>query len=112
MKVMTMNNLVTATVPDNRRNRNRYLLGITLLVSITYIILVTPWTVYYSQRLYLYEEVDPYFFSNDTDELLGTMLYHLAFVNHGVNFYLYVLSGQIIRQDLKAVFSSLARSTD
>ena len=104
MKVMTMGNLASATVPDNRRKRNRYLLIMTLLVSITYIVLVTPWTVYYSLRPYLYEEVDPYFFSNDTDELLGTIVYQLAFVNYGVNFYLYVLSGQRFRQDLKAAF--------
>ena len=112
IKVMTMGNLASATALDNRRKQNRYLLVITLLVSITYIILVTPWAVYYSLRPYLYEEADPYFFSNDTDELLGTMFYQLAFVNHGVNFYLYVLSGQRFRQDLKAAFSSLARSTD
>ena len=104
MKVMTMDNLVTATVQDNRRKRNKNLLVITILVSITYIILVTPWSVYYSLRPYLYEEVNPYFFSNDTDELLGTIVYLLALVNFGVNFYLYVLSGQRFRQDLRAVF--------
>ena len=110
MKVMTMGNLASATELDNRRKRNRYLLVMTLLVSITYIILVTPWTVYYSLRPYLYEEVDPYFFSNDTDELLGTIFYHLAFANYGVNFYLYVLSGQRFRQELKAVFSCYGKS--
>ena len=104
MKVRAMGNLATTTVPDNRRKRNKHLLVMTLLVSITYIILVTPWAVYYSLRPYLYEEANPYFFSNDTDELVGIICYQLAFVSYGVNFYLYVISGQKFRRDLKAVF--------
>ena len=88
----------------NRKKRNRHLLVITLLVSFTFLISISPVTLYSTLKPYLFEDADYFFSSTQTEDIVSTIVYHLGFLNHAINFFLYILSGERFRKDLKAAF--------
>ena len=84
--------------------KNRQLLLITLLVSISFIVLGMPQPLLFILRV---EERDGGV-DGDLLNLKYTLVYTIfnlmKTLNHAVNFFLYVLSGQRFRQQLKAAF--------
>ena len=95
------------TVNSNRVKRTRHLLIITFLVSFAFIIFVTPVVIVgvVMPDIYFFET---YVLQTDDSvihNIIWVSLYIWSFVNHAVNFFLYVLSGERFRQELKKVFS-------
>ena len=88
----------------NRKKRNRHLLVITLLVSFTYVVSISPVTLYLTLKPYLFKDADYFFSSTQTEDIVSTIVYHLGFLNHAINFFLYILSGERFRKDLRAAF--------
>ena len=92
----------TTTTGTNRRDKNKQLLRMTLLVSIVFLILYLPRLLYIVSRPYIYELSDTAFaFANETDANLSAVLANLAMLNHGINFMLYIFSGKRFRNELR-----------
>ena len=94
------------TVNSNRMKRTRHLFIITFLVSFAFIIFVTPVVIVgvVMPDIYFFET---YVLQTDDSAIhyiIWASLYTWSFVNHAVNFFLYVLSGERFHQELKEVF--------
>ena len=107
IRVFRTNTASLATSDVNRTRRNRHLLIITLLVSFSFIIFVSPVTLYFSLKPYLFEDADYFFSSSVAEDVVSTIVYHLGFMNHAINFFLYILSGKRFRRGLKAAFCQI-----
>ena len=91
--------------PNSRgKNADKQIFTMLLLVTFGYLILITPakLLIFY---LNFYSGDTPYYFA-------GLHLFYQTgektfFTNHGINFFLYVMSGQKFRTDLKSLFSSM-----
>ena len=78
------------------RRRTRHLFIMTLLLSISFVILVSPFPL-----LFLIAPVNIL-------ALPATVFYQMLYLNHAINFFLYVLSGHRFRSDLKSAFKRFA----
>ena len=73
-----------------------------LTVSIVFFLLTAPYAVFFLVKTFAWNyKVDSH--THATYLLTNTLLRFLADMNHCVNFFLYVLSGKVFRQDLKAI---------
>lgn len=72
--------------------RTRQVFLITLMISVAFIVLVSPLPL-----LFFIAPVK-------VTELSATVFFHMIYVNHAINFFLYVLSGSRFRNDLKKAF--------
>ena len=115
--ILRRNSLTAAltTVNSNRMKRNRYLLIITLLVSCAFVIFLSPVTIFLVVMPNIYEDII-LFPAKDRNiiYLIFTALSNWSFLNHAVNFFLYILSGERFRRELKTFIckSSAERSAD
>ena len=99
---------LTTTTGTNRRDKNKQLVRMTLLVSTVFLILYLPRQLYIVSRPYIYELSDTAFaFANETNANLSTVTANLALLNHGINFMLYTFSGKRFRNELR---NTLCRS--
>lgn len=71
------------------RQKMRHVFVLTLLVSIAFIVLVTPLPL-----LFLFTPVN-------TLQFPAAAFVHMVSLNHSINFFLYILSGSRFREDLK-----------
>ena len=90
---------------SSRIKRTRHLLIVTFLVSSAFVIFLSP--------LVIFEVVMPHFFEDfallftmdsGTYYLVWISLSNWSYLNHAVNFFLYILSGERFRRELKNVF--------
>lgn len=79
----------------NMKRRTRQVFLITLMISIAYLVLVTP--------LPLMFFIAPI----DVDGFFETIFLMTLYLNHTINFFLYVLSGSRFREDMKIAFKRL-----
>ena len=87
---------------SSRKNSERQIFMMLLLVTFGFLVLVTPAYV-----LYLYVILVDFLASPKA--FAGYYLFHsvaqkMRFTNHGVNFLFYVISGEKFRADLKKIF--------
>ena len=68
---------------------------ITLLISIAFVVLVSPLPLLF------------FFAPVDARQLTATIFLNMLYINHGINFFLYVLSGSKFREDLRSSFRRL-----
>ena len=73
---------------------------ITLLISIAFVVLVSPLPL-----LFFIAPVD-------ARQLTATFFLNMLYINHGINFFLYVLSGSKFREDLRSSFRRLCCQVD
>ena len=95
------------TVNSNRVKRNRHLLIITFLFSFAFIIFLSPVVIFGVAMPDIYFFESPYFLQIDDNVIyyiIWASLCIWSFISHAVNFFLYVLSGERFRQELKQVF--------
>ena len=106
-KVYRTNKLLAISVVSdtNRTKRTRHLLIITLLVSITFVLCLFPASLYHAILPYLTDASTEAHPQSSNADIIWTSLYYWQMINHAVNFFLYVLSGQRFRRDLKNAFS-------
>ena len=115
--VLKTNALTAAltAVNSNRMKRNRSLLIITLLVSCAFVIFLSPVMILGVVMPDLYENT-AFFQAEDNSivYLIETILSNWAYLNHAVNFFLYILSGERFRQEFKNLIckSSAERFAD
>lgn len=80
---------VTSTLSSVSKTNTRHVFLMTLLVSVAFVVLVTPLPL-----LFIFNPVD-------TMEFPAAIFVHMTSLNHAINFFLYVLSGRRFREDLK-----------
>lgn len=102
VRIKVINNRATQSpaTKEIKRKRTQYMTVFTLLISFVFIVMTGPVALYVVLRPYLFEDSEIFYTTNDTEYLLSTVTYHLLFLNHAVNFSLYVLSGRKFRNDL------------
>ena len=83
----------TSPSADQGQKKNRHLMTITLLVSAAFLITTTPYSLMSATKL-----LSPKYVTVETYLALAALLLS----NHSINIFLYVLSGERFRQDLKA----------
>ena len=79
------------------KQKIRHVFLITLLVSIAFIVLVTPLPL-----LFLFNRVN-------TMDFPAALFVHMVSLNHSINFLLYIVSGNRFRKDLKVALRRLCR---
>ena len=88
--------------------RTRHVLILTSLISVGFVVFITPITVIYLVQAYLAEDFTYPINNKETwavIELIGRSLY---LGNHSFNFFMYILSGKRFRESLKAAFCKSA----
>ena len=104
--VLKRNNFTAAmtAVNSKRMKRNRYLLIITIFVSCTFAIFLSPVMIFLVIMPHFYEELT-FFPTKDSNivYLIWTSLPNWSFLNHAVNFFLYILGGERFRRELKNI---------
>ena len=92
IKVYRSSTSVTVGQSNILRYRTRQVFLITFLISVAFVILVPP--------------LPMLFFIAPVDVLqpISAVFYNMLFLNHAINFFLYVLSGSRFRKDLKDAF--------
>ena len=98
---------VTSTGSQARISRDRYVIVITLLVSFAFILLVSPFSIFFALKPFLFGDVEAFYSSSQTELIVEMVVYNLVFLNSAINFFLYVLSGERFRSDLKAAFCNI-----
>ena len=86
---------LASTTSDILRKRRRQVFLITLLISIAFVVLVSPLPLLF------------FFAPVDARQLTATIFLNMLYINHGINFFLYVLSGSKFREDLRSSFRRL-----
>ena len=86
--------------PDSIRQRTRYLLMVTLTVSITFVVLASPLSFWVALAPFVVEDLNTL---TSQETILESVFYFLLFLNHSLNFFMYMVSGPRFRKELKAV---------
>lgn len=105
-KVYNSSKGITTSVSETRRRANWHILLITLLISCAFILLVSPFSLFFALKPYIFGDVEAFYSSSNTEQIVETVVYILVFFNSAINFFLYVLSGARFRRDLVAVFKT------
>ena len=100
IKLLRSSRLLMTGSAHLMKRRTRQVFLITLLISIAFLILVTP--------LPLMFFIAPI----NTGGLIETMFLLTLYMNHTINFFLYVLSGSRFREDLRNSFGRLFYSVN
>ena len=90
-----------------KSSRTRYLLLVTFLVSVTFLILAMP--------LSLSIAITPanhHTFLGMDEVLTDIVVFNMMLLNHAVNFFLYILTGSRFRRDLRAAFCTPDNKTN
>ena len=95
LKVYRSSSTLSSTASDLLRKRKRQVFLITLLISIAFVVLVSPLPLLF------------FFAPVDARQLTATIFLNMLYINHGINFFLYVLSGSKFREDLRSSFRRL-----
>ena len=93
VKVYRSATLITVAQSNMLRNRTRQVFLITFMISAAFVILVPPLPM-----LFFIAPVD-------VMQPIAAVFYNMLFLNHAINFFLYVLSGSRFRKDLKDAFT-------
>ena len=72
-----------------------------LTVSFTFFLLVTPYCVFFISRNYWVDRRKPHIFASAA--LVNAITFCLMQTNNSINFFLYFLTGQRFRNELKAI---------
>ena len=91
----SIDSMTESTANSTIRQKVRNVFLITLLVSIAFVVLVTPLPL-----LFLFNRVN-------TMEFPAALFVHMLSLNHSINFLLYIISGSRFREDLKTAFRRL-----
>ena len=96
-----------AVVNINREKRTRHFLIVTFLVSFAFVIFLSPVVIVgvVMPGIYFFKD-DAFLKPNGSGiyYIIWTSVFNWSYLNHAVNFYLYILSGERFRQELKNVF--------
>lgn len=82
--------------------RTRHILILTSLISVTFIIFVTPMVVVMVIEAFLADDPEYVLFNGETHAVLLFISEYLYLCNHSFNFFLYILSGKRFKNSLKA----------
>ena len=111
-------NAVTAALKaanSSRIKRTRNLMIVTFLVSFAFVIFLSPMVIFGVVMPHFLED-SALFLTVDGGNyyLIWACVSNWSYLNHAVNFFLYVLSGRIFRRQLKSVIckSSAEQSAD
>ena len=106
VKVYKSSKVIMTTGSQIRRRRNLHILFITLLISCAFVVLVSPFSLFFALKNYVFNDVEAFYSSSNTEQIVETVVYILVFVNSAINFFLYILSGSRFRRNLMAVFKT------
>ena len=92
-----------SVIGQHRREQRIQILRTVLVVSVCFLILVSPFTLYMALRQFSFEAdghvLPPQ--EDNTDAVLVYVFGQLLFLNYSLNFFLYVMTGSKFRNDLK-----------
>ena len=97
-EISQMTNLETVR---GRIRTNRQMTITAILVSGTFVLLISPIGIYLIVRAYVYG-AETFYMSNDTDSVIVAITENLSYFNFAINFFLYSITGRRFRQDLRA----------
>ena len=97
-RVMKSVKSTSSTMSETARQRTRYLLIVTLTVSIAFVILASPLSFWVALAPYIMEDLNAL---TPQETLLESIFYFMMFLNHSLNFFMYTLSGPRFRKDLR-----------
>ena len=98
LRVIKSAKSTSSTMSENARQRTRYLLIVTLTVSIAYVVLASPLSFWVALAPYVIEDLNHL---SPGESTLESVFYFMMFLNHSLNFFMYTLSGPRFRKDLK-----------
>ena len=115
--VLKMNAVTAAltAVNNSRIKRTRNLMIVTFLVSSAFVIFLSPMVIFGVVMPHFLEDTALFLTADGGNYyLIWACLSNWSYLNHAVNFFLYVLSGEIFRRQLKNVICkpSAEQSTD
>ena len=99
-RAVTRTTSIGMLIVNQMTRKSRNVLIITLMVSISFIVCVSPPTLFFALK--------PLFFNIDQfrqdfgEQVAECVVYMLYCLNYSINFYLYMLSGSRFRRDLKS----------
>ena len=95
---------------ENSKSKNSELqvFAILLLVTFAFLILTTPAYVFFLFIMFIDFSKTPKLFAGYY--LFYNVAQKMQFTNHGINFFLYVTSGQKFRKDLRKLFPTMKRA--
>ena len=99
--VRTRSPVTTSTLDVNRNKRIQHMRTVTILVSIAFTLLTVPSTLYQILKIYVFDVEHPFFTSSATESIVYIVVYNMYFLNYGINFFLYIVSGERFRTTLK-----------
>ena len=88
---------------EKSKNSETQIYAILLLVTFAFLILVTPGYIFFILNLVIDFTASPAVYAGFI--LFSSTAQKLVYTNHGINFFLYVISGQKFRTDLKRLFT-------
>ena len=88
---------------EKSKNSETQIYAILLLVTFAFLILVTPGYIFFILNLVIDFTASPAIYAGFI--LFSSTAQKLVYTNHGINFLLYVISGQKFRTDLKRLFT-------
>ena len=87
---------------EKAKNSDAQVYAILLLVTFAFLILVTPGYIFFILNLVIDFTASPVIYSGFI--LFSSAAQKLVYTNHGINFFLYVISDQKFRRDLRRLF--------
>ena len=100
VRVFNSTSALTTNTQADRMNKNRHLLRMALLVSTAFLVLYLPRLIYKVSRPYIYKDTSLNRI-NETDANMSAVVSNLVLLNHGINFMLYIFSGNRFRNELR-----------
>ena len=88
---------------EKSKNSETQIYAILLLVTFAFLILVTPGYIFFILNLVIDFAASPAIYAGFI--LFSSTAQKLVYTNHGINFFLCVISGQKFRTDLKRLFT-------
>ena len=106
VRVFNSTSALTTNTQADRINKNRHLLRMAFLISTAFLVLYLPRLIYKVSRPYIYKDTSLNRI-NETDANMSAVVSNLVLLNHGINFMLYIFSGNRFRNELR---NTLCRS--
>ena len=99
-RAVTRTTSIGLLIANQMTRKSRNVLIITLMVSVSFIVCLSPPTLFFALKPLIYNKDQ--FQQSFEEQVAECVVYMLYCLNCSINFYLYMLSGSRFRRDLKA----------
>ena len=104
LRVYRSGKVISTALSEVNKKRVRHITAVTLLVSTSFILLVGPFSFWIIVRAFVFPNNLNFAqrATSQVEQIAQIVTHSIVHMNHAVNFFLYVLSGERFRKDLRA----------